>query len=275
MATNTYNIPINGNWSATYPLTLTASVTSDTQGNTRKVSASLSIRANGEGFSDYNNAWEGNLQGYISIDGKDSSRVQIQTIPTSGASVSLGSYSAYVTAGRTITVKGWFYSAYSESFMPKQGWSSVSINLNIEPLKSTIISAVDFTIEDSLSLTINKFNPDFTDTLLIKIGEDVIKSINSYTSNESILFSPNELLSIYELIGNNKKSETFTFILNTRSTDSLIGTSSASATGTIKGTIKINIDGKWERGVPWVNINGSWKRGVAQVNSSGTWKRGL
>lgn len=273
MATNTYNIPINGSWSATYPLTLTASVASDTQGNTRKVTASLSIRANGEGFSDYNNAWEGHLQGYISIDGKDSSHVQIQTIPTSGASVSLGSHSAYVTAGRTITVKGWFYSAYSESFMPKQGWSSVSVSLDVAALQSELKEADDFVLEDSFSVKTEKYNSSFKDELKIKVGNTVVKTVEDYQSEAEIRLTGDELLSAYKALGE-ENTVSAVFELSTKNGENLVGTSSKTVNATAKGTVKVKADGEWKRGLVWLKKNGSWKRAVANAKVGENWKRG-
>ncbi len=273
MASNTYNIPINGSWSATYPLTLTARVASDTQGNARKVTASLSVRANGEGFSDYNNAWEGNLQGYISIDGSDSAHVQIQTIPTSGESVSLGSHSAYVTAGRTITVKGWFYSAYSESFMPKQGWSSVSVSLDIQALQSEIKEAADFTLEDSFSVKTEKHDSSFTDELKIKVGASLIKTVENYQSEAQIRLDNSELLSAYEALGEENSADVV-FELSTKSGESPVGTSSESVTATAGGTVRIKVGGEWKRGLPWIKKDGSWKRAAANVKAGENWKRG-
>ena len=273
MATNTYNIPINGSWSATYPLTLTASVAGDTQGNTRKVTASLSIRANGEGFSDYNNAWEGNLQGYISIDGKDSSHVQIQTIPTSGASVSLGSHSAYVTAGRTVTVKGWFYSAYSENFMPKQGWSSVSVSLDVAALQSELKEADDFVLEDSFSVKTEKYNSSFKDELKIKVGNNVVKTVEDYQSEAEIKLTGDELLSAYKALGE-ENTASAVFELSTENGENLVGTSSKTVNATAKGTVKVKADGEWKRGLVWLKKNGSWKRAVANTKVGENWKRG-
>ena len=40
------------------------------------------------------------------------------------------------------------------------------------------------------------------------------------------------------------------------------------------GTIWVNVNGAWKKGIPWVNVNGTWKKGVAKVNVSGSWKSG-
>lgn len=40
------------------------------------------------------------------------------------------------------------------------------------------------------------------------------------------------------------------------------------------GTIWVNVNGEWKKGIPWVKVSGEWKQGVAKVNVNGSWKSG-
>lgn len=251
-------------------MSVAASLSGNTQGNTREVKASATINFLDSAYGSYAYApvtYVLQING-TTVDSWAPTRVERTSYSMSG--------SLYVTAGQTITVKMYAYISWSGADFsyppnPDNGGSSVSVSVKLEALQSMINSVKDFTVEDDFSVGITKYDSSFTDKLEIKIGTTIIKTISAYTNNSAIRFTDSEILKIYNTLSHN--SATFTFALTTLNGSSTVGTNSANATGTAKGTAKININDSWKRGIVWIKVNGVWKRALIFVNSGG-WKRG-
>lgn len=112
---------------------------------------------------------------------------------------------------------------------------SGTLNLTTIPRASEIVSVANFNVEDTFSVTTDKKALSFTDTLSIAVGGQTVKTISNYTSGDDITFTDEEQLAIYNLI--NDWDDTFTFTLSTYNGGTLIGSDTATATGTIKGDV--------------------------------------
>lgn len=253
-------------------MSVTASLTGNTQGNTREVRASGVIDFVDTGYSGYAYA---PVTYVLQING-----TTVESwAPTS---VSRRSYdmggTLYVTAGQTISVRlyayvSWDGANFSYPPNPDRGGNSVSESITLGALQSEIQSVSDFILEDSFSVDITKYDNSFVDNLEIKLNDNTIKTVSNYTSGQNINFTDEELLIAYNGLSDDN-SATFIFELVTTENGSQIGTDSDTATGTAKGTSKININGIWKRGLVWIKAGGTWKRAVMLINSNG-WKRGL
>lgn len=133
-----------------------------------------------------------------------------------------------------------------------------------------VVSA--FNWEDVFSVPVTKYSSSFTDNLTIKIGDATIKLLSNYTSGAGITLTDTELLAAYNALGT-AMSAGATFLLQTYSGGSLIGSASAGATGSAVGTVYLNVGGSWKRAVPHLNAGGTWKKSIAYTNSGGVWKR--
>lgn len=131
----------------------------------------------------------------------------------------------------------------SASFNPNDGeissitYASVSGSIALTPIPraSEIVSVADFNVEDTFSVVTDKKALSFTDTLSIAVGGQTVKTISDYTSGDDITFTNEEQLEIYNLIDD--WDDTFTFTLSTYNGGTLIGSDTATATGTIKGDV--------------------------------------
>ncbi len=271
-----YEIPINGAWGATYLLTLTLSQSDKTSSGKTEESASLSIYAKGEGFYNYNNAWEENLFGYIKIGDETSPKWQIQTIPTDGTPVSLGEFSAYVKGGGEIEVKGFFYCAYSESFMPKFGLSSVSSSLWVDSALVEIepVLEKDFSLEDGFNLKLSGLCGSLSCNLLVECEGEIIKTIENCSDNVSFSFSPKELSKIYSALSDEGKAQ-LTLKAITKENESELGQFALKLTVSSSGNIWLFQNNEWRRAAAIIGKLSKPNRGVAVVFCGGNWKRGV
>ena len=119
-------------------------------------------------------------------------------------------------------------------------WLSLSGSKTLTPIAraSEIVSVADFNVEDTFSVVTDKKALGFTDTLSIAVGGQTVKTISDYTSGDDITFTDEEQLEIYNLIDD--WDDTFTFTLSTYNGGTLIGSDTATATGTINGDVTIH-----------------------------------
>lgn len=250
---------------------LSASLTGKTQGNTREVHAQVQINFVDSGYGSYAYA----PVTYV---------LQINDVTVdswSPTSVNKTSYSLsgnlYVNAGQTINVKAYAYVSWSGANFnyppnPNNGGSSVSVAMVLESVKSVISEVNDFVLENAFSVGITSYDDSFEHKLDIKIGENLIKSISNYKSNNEISLNTDEILLSYKNIPTS--SAECKFILSTLNGTSTVGTDEKTATASIRGNAKIKVGGEWKRGLVWVKSGNVWKRGVIMIKQ-GTWKRGI
>lgn len=139
-----------------------------------------------------------------------------------------------IAVGINLTCSG------SGDYLPDGNARTLTPNCSITtiPRASEITSVPDFNIEEGLSITVDKKALSFTDTLSIAVGGQTVKTISDYTSGDDITFTDEEQLEIYNLIDD--WDDTFTFTLSTYNGGTLIGSDTATATGTIKGDVTIH-----------------------------------
>ena len=150
-------------------------------------------------------------------------------------------------------------------------WSDASA-LSAIPRGSVLGAVSAFNWEDAFSVPVSKYSASFTDNLTIKIGDATIKTLSNYTSGAGITLTDTELFAAYNALGT-AMSAAASFLLQTYSGGSLIGSASAGATGSAVGTAYLNVGGSWKRTVPHLNAGGTWKKSIAYTNSGGVWKR--
>ena len=154
-------------------------------------------------------------------------------------------------------------------------WLNHTYNLTLPaiPASSELGIISNFDLERSFNVPVTKYSNSFTDTLEIRCGSTLIKSIEGYTDGLAINFSVLELLNAYKALGSSNIGE-FTFKLITQNGDAVIGTSTKTAVGKANGTTKIKVNGVWKNAIPCVKVNGVWKKTVAFTKVNGVWKRG-
>ena len=133
-----------------------------------------------------------------------------------------------------------------------------TVTLDTIPRASEIVSVGSFNVEDTLSVEVDKKAQSFSDTLTISLGGETIKTITDYESEDSISFSDTEQLKIYNLIDD--WSDTFTFTISTYNSGTLIGTDSATATGTIKGDVTYHTGGADKKATFYIGTSNGVKR---------------
>lgn len=151
-------------------------------------------------------------------------------------------------------------------------WSDSKVLATI-PRGSVIGTISAFNVEDSFSVPVTKYSESFTDTLEIKLGETVIKTITPYTNNAAITLTDAEILAAYNAQGADLTSA-FIFKTSTYSGATLIGTDEKTANGTDAGTGYIKISGTWKRALPYIKVSGAWKKAIILFKNT-TWKRGI
>lgn len=150
--------------------------------------------------------------------------------------------------------------------------ASKTVTLQTIPRASKIGTVENFDIEHRIKVPFTNYTTVFTHNLNIYVGGTMVKGVTGYTSNADVVFTESELLRIYNIIGTSAKSATFTITLTTKNGTHNVGQSSTTATGTIVGLSRINVNGSWKRAVPWVKVNGTWKRTIPKIRANGSWK---
>lgn len=254
-------------------MNLSASLTGNTKGNEREVSATLSLYFADSGYGSYAYA---PVKYTLSVGGSEKAS-WAPTEVSEGEQKSL-SWKGYITASQTIEVKGAAYTAWADANFsyppnPQNGGNTLSLSLALPALQSEIKEADDFVLEDCFKVKTEKHDPSFTDNLQIKIDGTLIKSLPNYQSEDEIKLTSEELLSAYEALGE-KNAENAIFLLTTQNGSSTVGTSQKEVIAKAEGTIRVLDSNKWHRGMCYIKKNGTWKKAVANVKADGKWKRG-
>lgn len=152
---------------------------------------------------------------------------------------------------------------------------SKNLILTTIPRASTNLSVSEFNIEEGFSGTITKNSNTFTDKLIISYETIPIKTIDNFTSNTVYSFTDSETLSLYKQSGTNL-SLSLSFNIETYNGTTLLGNTSSTAIGNIKGNMYAkNGSNGLTRCVAWINDNGVWKKALGFKNSNGSWKKGI
>lgn len=114
--------------------------------------------------------------------------------------------------------------------------------LDTIPRGSKLGTVPNFTTGSSITIPITKYSSSFTDNLVVKIGNTIIKTINDISNGDSVSFTSAELTKIYSALPNVTKG-TVTWQLTTKNGSTTIGTSSKTSTVTINSNIKPTISG--------------------------------
>ncbi len=150
-------------------------------------------------------------------------------------------------------------------------WSDSKSLTNI-PRASVLGTVSAFNLEDAFSASVTKYSASFTDKLELFLDSSLIATRSAYTNAAAVSLTDDEILTAYRLMGTSE-TDTFTFKLSTYSGTTLLGTSTKSAAGTSAGTMKIRVNGAWERAVPYVRVSGVWKKALG-LSYNSSWKRG-
>jgi hypothetical protein len=148
--------------------------------------------------------------------------------------------------------------------------TEAAIALPTIPRGSVIGTISDFNVEDGCSVPLTKYSESFTDTLVIKIGDTTIKTIEDYTNGAAIVFTESELIAIYAAIED--IADTFTFQITTYSGVTEIGDDSSTATGTIIGNGHLKVGGMWKNAIYYLKVSGVWKKTLVYLKASEVWK---
>lgn len=81
----------------------------------------------------------------------------------------------------------------------------------------------NFNVEGTIVIPLTKYVSSWTDNLTIKLDDVVIKTINNVSNNQEIVFTSEELESIYNLMSDTN-SKSFTFEIVTMNGESQVGT---------------------------------------------------
>lgn len=129
-----------------------------------------------------------------------------------------------------------YINAIAAEYGPGICQASGSINLTTIPRKSKINTFNNFDVDGKLKVDVTKYSSNFNDVLDIKYGNNVVKTINNYSSNVEFEFTQAEKENIYSLMSN-VKSATFiaqiTTQKNVNGQITNIGTTTSEAIGTI------------------------------------------
>ena len=114
------------------------------------------------------------------------------------------------------------------------GSTDRSYTLTFTPALSSLGDVGNFQINGVIPIRITNYG--MSDSLEVRIGHSVIKTINNIPTNYNLSFTANEQANIYNFIPN-ATSTLFTFVVVTRNGNTILGTSSKTATGMIPASI--------------------------------------
>ena len=153
-------------------------------------------------------------------------------------------------------------------------WKSASKTLTKINRVSLLNSVDNFNIEEGLKASVTKYVSSYSDTLRILTGSTLIKTVPNYTNLSLVTFTDEEIKTIYNLIPLSAISSTFSFVIDTYSGATKIGSSATkTAVGTILGNIKVKVGGVIKRATAYVKNNNIVKRALAYTKVNGQIKR--
>lgn len=228
--------------------TITLADISDITANSFKISASANANCD---------MWE-----YTLDEGRSWSSLSTSSGSSAGKTIT------GLTAGVTYTVQVRARRTYNHLSGTSSAKSAMTLG------KSIIGTVAPFNLEDVFRVPLTKYVSSATDTLTIKVGGALIKTVTGYTSNRDIQLTNDEILTAYNALGSSNTA-TAALTLETKYNGASLGNSSTTATATAAGTAKARVGGVYKRGVVWRRSNGTWKRAIVYVKASGSWKRGV
>ncbi len=264
----------------TLKLTITENSTS-TANNTSNITYKLYMTSGGWNFDQYAVGWE------IKLNNKVVSTMDRYDAPQ----ISLGYNSSVIIVQGTTNVKhnsdGTLNMSISgKSFMAKDSYTPGDMSLSGSmrltgitppaPDKSSILGTLsNFDLESEFRFPFTSYSSDYYHKLILKVGSTTVKTVNSYLNNQSIRFTPEEILNAYQLMSSSTGTTVSVTLETYNDNDALVSpVSTKSCVATWIGTSQINVSGTYRRARPWVNINGTWKPCVAFYNIDGSYWRG-
>jgi hypothetical protein len=226
--------------------------------NTSTVTATVQIYKSGSSST------KGTFSGSITIDGSSYSVSKY-------GSWSWGNWHTVGSASKTVTHNANGTKSINISASLKQTGTSMagtysasgSATLDTINRASKLGTISNFNLTDTITIPITKYSSSFTDSLVIKLGSTVLKTINDITNGYSLTFTTEEQNTILGLM--TSPQAVLTFVLTTKNGSSTLGTSTKTATITsLDKPIFRNVVKK-ENGHYQVAINGTVNTSIKDV----------
>lgn len=108
-------------------------------------------------------------------------------------------------------------------------------------MKPSILGNIaNFTIGDTITIPITKYNSSYSDTLNIYVGSTWIKKVEGLTNNQKVSFTSSEITACYNAMPY-VTGASFRFVNTTYNGANVVGTSEKVATGSIPASVKPTI----------------------------------
>lgn len=148
-----------------------------------------------------------------------------------------------------------------------------TLTLTTIPRGSVLSTVSSFNIEDGVTISYTAY-ASFTEKLDIYLGATAIRTGYELASGSKVEFTDDEILNLYKLIPD--LTATLSFQLKTYNESTQIGsTSTKTATGTIAGLLRKEIDSSVKRCVIYRQVSGSVKKCIPYIGIGGVGKRGI
>jgi hypothetical protein len=193
------------------------------------------------------------------------------------------SYTSIEIFNDTATVNNDTDGSFSETFQTilkypssgsyADGTSSGTVTFTTIPRASVLSDISSFNIEDGVTISYTAY-ASFTEKLDIYLGATAIRTGYELASGSKVEFTDDEILNLYKLIPD--LTATLSFQLKTYNESTQIGsTSTKTATGTIAGLLRKEIDSSVKRCVIYRQVSGSVKKCIPYIGIGGVGKRGI
>ena len=175
----------------------------------------------------YNNALS--LQLYINSAQKN---VTVKGRTTSKGWSYKGTTDWYTVSNKSNGTVPFYVKLYDEATKTVEA-TSATYNLEVSGVASELGEISNFVIEEGVVIPITKRDSSFKNVLGIKLGDTTIKTVDGIENGTIVTFSESELTTIYKNTTEVKESD-FTFILETLSGSTSLGSCEKTAKGTIE-----------------------------------------
>lgn len=129
-----------------------------------------------------------------------------------------------------------------------------TVQLDTIKLASKLNAIANFNINDTITISIDKYVTDAVDTLQVKLGDTIIKEVANITDGYQLSFTDAEKTTIINLVS--APQVTLTFLLTTVNGDTVLGNSTQTAVATLSSGSYFREIYKKENGKYQVAING-------------------
>lgn len=243
MTTNTIQVKAKDySRSDAYTFSVEAFLTGKTQGNKREVKAIFEVYAiNPGGYSSFYMPYA-----YLYVNAEQKCATQVTDIWPRESWHTMCSWSGYIEAGQTITVKGRYNSNTDNyGFLPSSGNRDVSLSLELPALKSELGQIPDFIFDEEdenggyvpFCVPVVTYGESFYNVLEISKGDVLLITREGY-SGENISITPSEMENIYSCMLT-ENFATWKFVLKTYDCEdkiALLGISEKESVATISPT---------------------------------------